>query len=368
MKDPEFDRALEAIDIETFLDREGIDYRLSYGTRGLQMNLRECPACGEAGYKTYINAESGLGNCFHGACSKKFNRFWLFKCVSGLAGEAFDSYVKALAEQQGWMPKKKRPELVRSALQLPSKTQRLPIGGCNLIYLQERGVKLSSCEEFELAYCDKGGWWKYKLADGVEKFMHYGERVIIPVADLAGNLVSFQGRDITGEQEPKYQFPVGFAVAGSHLYHGHAFQEGLHTHAIVGEGAFDAIGVHQAIEGRPECQAMLAVATFGMHLSGGPDGQVAKFLELQRRGLTTVTFMWDGEAKALSMAVKAGLELMGYGLAVRIAMLPSGYDPAQGPDKKPTPPALVRKALFEAVALSRLSAIKILSGLKVSHA
>lgn len=367
MKDPEFDRALDSIDIETYLDREGIDYRLSYGTRGLQLNLRECPACHEAGHKTYINAESGLGNCFHGACGQKFNRFWLLKHVSGLSGDTFVDYVKGVAQQQGWMPKKDRPELVRAALALPSKTHPLPISGCNLAYLQERGVILDSCKEFELAYCGKGSWWKYNLADGTEKFMSFGERVLIPVRDLAGELVSFQGRDITGEQMPKYQFPVGHAVAGSHLYHGHAFKDGKHSHAVVGEGAFDAIAIHQAMQGLSTFAGNLAVATFGMHLSGGPDGQIAKFVQLQGRGLSAVTFMWDGEAKAIGMAIKAGLELMGYGLKVYIAVLPPGHDPAQGPDKKPTPVAVVRSALLNATLLSRLSAVKLLSSVKVSH-
>lgn len=356
--DPEFQRALDSIDVETYLDREGVDYRLSYGTRGLQLNLRECPSCGEEGFKTYINAESGLGNCFHGACSFKFNRFKLFRCVSGLSGHAFSEYVTTVAAEQGWMPKKKRPELVQAELKLPSKTFTLPCDGQNLAYLAERGITLASCIHFHLHFC-QGGWWGYLLEDGTEKWMGFDDRVIFPIKDLAGNMVSFQGRDITGEQIPKYLFPVGFAVSGSHLYNGDSFD--THKHAVVGEGVFDAIAIHQAVVDRPDTAEIIALATFGMHLSGGPDGQVSKFLDLKERGLKVVTFMWDGELKATRAAIKAGIELMSIGLQVRIASLPPGKDPNE------ITPAEVRKAIFEATPLTRLSAVKILSRAASSH-
>lgn len=355
----ELNRALDKIDIETLLDREGVDYRASYGTKGMQLNLSECPACGEGGRKTYINAETGLGNCFHGACNIKFNKFKLLRAVSGLSGAELDNYIGAVAEEQGWMPKKEHVKLVKSDLELPTKIHQLPVGGQNLQYLQDRGVSIDSCRWFQLSYCH-GGWWGYKLEDGTQKWVSYDQRIIIPISDLAGKMVSFQGRDITGEKLPKYLFPVGYAVAGSHLYNGQNFREGTHTHAVVGEGAFDAVAIHQAIEGRADCAAMLGIATFGMHLSGGEDGQIAKLLQLYDKGLRTITFMWDSEGKALAYAVKCGLQLIGLGFSVRIAQLPAGYDPAQGPDKKPTPPAVVLKALFEATALTKLNAIRLL--------
>jgi DNA primase len=355
----ELDSALAKIDVEHYLERAGIDFTPSYGTRGLQLNLHECPVCGEGGRKTYINAETGLGNCFHGACGFKFNRFKLIRAVSGLSGGELDAHIKATAEDQGWMPKRERVELVKADLELPSKLKPIPSpDGRNLAYLQNRGVTVETAQWFNLSFC-KGGWWGYKLADGTQKWMNFDRRVIIPIADLDGRLVSFQGRDITGTQEPKYMFPVGYAVAGSHLYNGHTFEQGRHTHAVVGEGAFDAIGIYQAITGAASCEGMLPVATFGMHLSAGPDGQIAKFAELKTRGLRVVTIMWDGEGKALAEAVKAGLQLLALGLTVRIARIPMGYDPAQGPDNEPVPPELVRQWIFQATTLDRLTAIRL---------
>jgi DNA primase len=348
----DLDAALAKIEVDSYLDREGVPYSESYGTSGLQLNLHECPACGEAGRKTYIGAETGLGKCFHGSCGVGFNKFKLIKAVSKLAGPALDAHITAVAREQGWMPKKARKTIERGELKLPSKLVPLPVEGQNLQYLQDRGVTLDSCRHFELAYCHKG-WWTYTVG-GAEKFVSYDERVIIPIADLAGTLVSFQGRDVSGKREPKYLFPAGFAVAGSHLYGAHHFEQGVHRHLIVGEGAFDAIAIHQAVKDQPSCDGMLATATFGMHLSGGPDGQIARFVALKDKGLTTVTFMWDGERKAVAMAVKAGLELASMGITVRVAVLPAGKDPNE------VPAETVRQAIFQATKLTRLSAIRLL--------
>lgn len=352
MENTELAHALDKIDVEQYLDKEGVDYAHSYGTRGLQLNLSECPACSEGGRKTYINAETGLGNCFHGACNFKFNKFKLIREVSGLAGADLRKHIEATAEAQGWMPKKQRAEITRGALELPSKLRPIPEAGRHLRYLEERGVTADTALYFQLSYCHKG-WWKYSL-DGTERFVSYDKRVIIPIADLQGEMVSFQGRDITGTKSPKYLFPTGFAVSGSHLYNGHNFVEGTHKHAVVGEGAFDAIAIYQAMLGHASFTPMLPLATFGMHLSDGPDGQITKFLRLKERGLRAVTMMWDSEPKAMIAAINMGLKLASFGFFVNIAQLPDGQDPSDAM------PEQVRQAIFKATTLTRLSAVKLL--------
>lgn len=352
MERDELQRALNKIGVEAYLDREGVDYRPSYGTNGLQLNLLECPACGGGGRKTYINAETGLGNCFHGSCGMKFNKFKLIRAVSGLSGHELDSHITAVAAEHGWMPKHERRVIVRGDLELPSKLHPVPIDGKNLQYLKERGISIETAAWFNLSYCH-GGWWSYTTGEGEKKWVSYDKRIIIPIADLDGKLVSFQGRDTTGEQLPKYLFPVGFAVAGAHLYNGQNFVEGTHRHAVLNEGAFDVYAVHQALAGSASCAGMIPLGTFGMHLSAGPDGQIAKLLRLKERGLETITFMWDGEGAALSLAIKAGLTLLSLGFKVRIAQLPDGRDPNE------VSAETVRQAIFRATLLTRLSAIRL---------
>lgn len=353
MDNEKLTQLLEKIDVEQYLNREGCAFQHSYGTRGLQLNLDECPECGEGGRKTYINAETGLGNCFHGSCGVKFNKFKLIRSVSKLSGTALAKHIHAVAEEQGWMPKVKRKEIKLDKLELPSKCIAIPDAkGNTLEYLDERGITKDSCLYFQLSFC-KQGWWSYRVEDEV-KWTSYDNRVIIPIADLNGTLVSFQGRDITGEAARKYLFPTGFAVAGSHIYNGHNFTAGIHNHLIVGEGVFDAIAIHQAIKGHASCKAMLAVATFGMHLSNGPDGQVSKLIKLREQGCRNITMMWDGEGRAIAQAVKAGLQLSELGFKVSIARLPEGKDPNE------IPAETVRKAIFGAKHLTRLSAISML--------
>lgn len=349
----EIDAALEKIDVATYLEQAGVDYVESYGTRGLQLNLNDCPVCHAGGRKTYINAETGLGNCFHGSCGFKFNRFKLVKAVSGMSGAELDAHIRSVAQDQGWMPKHKPRAIVKADLQLPSKCVALPIDGKNIAYLAHRGIKAATAGYFHLHYCN-GGWWGYKTSEGEERWVKFDARVIIPVMDLDGKMVSFQGRDITGEQEPKYLFPAGYAVAGSHLYNAQNWQNGQHSHLLVGEGAFDTFAIYQAIEGVASCEAMLPTATFGMHLSEGPGGQVEKMLALKERGLRTVTFLWDSERKAMVHAIKQGLKLAGLGLTVRIARLPPGCDPNEVPASE------VVSAIFGAVKLDRLSAIRLM--------
>ena len=58
----ELEEALDRIDMEAWLDAEGIDYKITRGSRGTQINVKECPCCGNSNWKVYLNADNGLGN------------------------------------------------------------------------------------------------------------------------------------------------------------------------------------------------------------------------------------------------------------------------------------------------------------------
>jgi hypothetical protein len=73
----------EAFDLELFLDAEGIRYKRGMGSRGPQLNLQTCPFCGGNKWKVFVNAENGLGNCFHGSCEKTFNKIGFVRAVLG---------------------------------------------------------------------------------------------------------------------------------------------------------------------------------------------------------------------------------------------------------------------------------------------
>src|SRR5690606_34404408 len=152
---------------------------------GAQLNLHVCPACGGDKWKVFLNAETGLGNCFSGSCEARFNKFSFIRHHSGLVGRALDEHIKAVGAEIGWRPPRKSVAVQeeKGELVLP-KSLELPIKGRNLAYLDNRGITLDVARYFHLRYCHKA-WWKYRV-DGQDRYVKFDRRVIIPVYDMDG--------------------------------------------------------------------------------------------------------------------------------------------------------------------------------------
>lgn len=352
----ELKELLDLIDIEEFCGREGIDHRLGRGSSGLQINVKTCPVCGNNKWKVYLNADSGLGNCFAGdhPPGKNFNKWHFIKAHFGEQGNAeVIAYLKNMARESGWKAKRKTSIAVDEHIEavLPVNTIPLPALGRNLRYLTNRGIDLDTVRYFHLHYCDDG-YFRYKK-EGAWTFQLYVQRLIIPVYDLDGKLVTFQGRDITGKQEPKYLFPPGLAGSGTHLYNG------MNVHGtkrvVVGEGAFDVMALKLAMDADPSLRDVIPVGTFGKHLSwGDQESQQYKFLALKKRGVEEATIMWDGEVQATDDAIKAASQLVAIGLKVRIALLPALKDPNE------VSPDVVQRAFYQALPFTGANAALIM--------
>lgn len=353
MANEELQEALDKLDIEAWMDREGVDYRVTRGARGTQLNVKECPCCGNSNYKVYINQESGLGNCFAGDCEEKFNKWKFIRAsLGGLSNKQVIEHIKAVAAEQGWRPPRRTSAAVnyKTDLILPESVA-LPIKGRNLKYLENRNISNDICQYFGLRFSMRGVF-RYKDEEGRNRVQDYSKRIIIPVFDLAGDLVSFQGRDITGEAEKKYLFPPGFASTGAHLYNGHNAHGA--TDVVVGEGAFDVMATKIALDGDMALREVVPIGTFGKHLSHGDDGtQLARLMDLKEEGLRRITIMWDGEEKAIEDAIETGLLLRKYGFVARIAILPKDRDPNE------VPPAVVRNAYWKAEVVNEHVAVRL---------
>lgn len=72
---------LDDIDTEQLVAFEGYEYRVSNGNSGVQLNIKDCPNCHRSDYKVYLNAETGLGNCF--VCNTGFNKYKFVKLARG---------------------------------------------------------------------------------------------------------------------------------------------------------------------------------------------------------------------------------------------------------------------------------------------
>lgn len=326
--------ALEALDMEYALSEAGIDYTIAYGHSGKQINVRDCPFCGNSKYKVYINANTGLGNCFAGSCGQRtFNKWQFLKEIWDLGPRDTHAKIEALARDQGYRPKVAPKRFVLKDLELPPST---PVAELPAMprYLQGRGIDASVASHFDLRYCDSGTF-EVKDPEGRTMRQDYSKRIIIPIYKADGTLVSFQGRDATGTSEKRYLFPPMYSSTGSQLYNIQNWQDGMDA-VVITEGPFDAIGVYKALKTNKIAKT-LATASFGMSFTAsnaGQDDQINRLLELKARGLKVVYVMWDNEPIALKNAIAACRKIIRYGFVAKLCVLKDAKDPGEAtPDQ-----------------------------------
>ena len=321
---------LDNFDIESWLDAEGVEYKVTHGRSGTQLNVRCCPVCGNNKYKVYLNAETGLGSCFAGdhPPGENYNKVKFVQAQLGTASRRDAiSAIEAFVVGSIWQPKREKATAVpqeTKQVDMPA-SHPLPIDGRNLKYLTDRNIDLITAEHFGLRYCSKGRY-EY-LWQGKQSWQDYSGRILIPIYDFNGEPLTFQGRDITGTKDRKYLFPPMAATTGQTLYNVHRAREA--SRVVVGEGVFDVMAIWQAVRDDPTLGDMIPVCTFGKKLTSSGDGndQVSQFIELRRMGLKEVTFMWDSEPQAILSALDAAAILRKFGLVTKIAILPAGLDP-----------------------------------------
>lgn len=354
------DELFDRIAVEEYFDHMGVDYKVTHGSSGAQLNVKECPSCGNSKWKVFINAEKGLGNCFR--CDEPFGPNKLLNLISGVNSKfAAERHAEDVIREMGFRARSKRKVVSKPTREdtdviLPASFP-LPHEGMNATYLEERDIDGEHAKYFGLRYCENG-LFAYKR-DGQAAFQDYKNRIIIPVYNLKGELVTFQGRDITGTAERKYLFPSGLAGTGKFLLNGHnAIGK---KHVAMGEGFFDVAAIARAFEADPAMRDIGVIGSFGKHLSGGSKEDVDQLSALRRMrdaGLEEVTIMWDGEKQALkAAATKAAPMLVGIGLKVKISILPLGCDPAEITGDQ------VRFSYKNALSYSRAKALSIINAL-----
>lgn len=355
----EIEELVDLVDMEDFLNFEAVDYRVTRGRSGTQLNLRECPRCHGRDWKVYINAETGLGSCFHGACAGEpgFNVYSFVYHMNGESHKDAIAVLKRYGKSLGWrakahveVPSDENPD----EIQIP-KSYPIPINGKNLKYLADRGFSIATAEYFGWRF-SKDGSYGYTL-HGEEKIQNWANRVVIPVFGIDGKLVTFQGRSTETEPFQKYLFPPGLAGAGRFIYNAH---NALGCKEIVlNEGVFDVGAVKQAFDEDITFSEIGVCGTFGKHLSMATSGDAADQLgdlkKLRDAGTKEITMMWDGSPDAILAAIKTGMQLRGYGFTVKLAILPLDKDPNEVPTE------VVRQAFIQAQVLTPITAARIMT-------
>jgi DNA primase len=323
------DDELEELDLEFFLERESVPYRIGRGVSGIQLQIQTCPNCRDNRWRTYFGVETGRGNCF--VCSTGFNKMNFIHMQLDHGDTQWGETIRAIEEllrEQGWRPKRAAMVKVEfDEVVLPISDPIPDATGQNLDYLEQRGISAEIAKYFELRNCSFG-WWKFKDAEGNTSMQNFQERIIIPVFDIDGKIKTFQGRDKTGASDRKYLFPKELPGTGRYILNAHNCTAS--ARACMGEGFFDVAAIKIAFDEDVALRDVTALGSFGKHLSygdSGGDDQLGRFFWLKQRGLKEVTLMWDGEVNALKAALDAAKRLTSIGLQVRIALLPFERDP-----------------------------------------
>lgn len=322
---------LENLDVEQLVAYEGYEYRISNGNSGVQLNVKTCPNCRRNDYKVYLNADTGLGNCF--GCNFTYNRYKFIKASRGFTNHSdVMRYLDGIGSKVVYKPK-----VDPDAYKL-NKDWKLPLNKAILLeedvpqYLKERAIDAKLCKRFDIRYC-RFGFYKYQDFNDSTRFVDFSNRIIIPVRDIEGNLVTFQGRDTTGESERKYLFPNMLPGTGRYIYNAHYAMKAKAKTVILSEGCFDVWATTTALESDLAYKDFCACGTFGKHLSisatnTNSSDQLSDLFALKEAGVEEFVILWDGEDKAIKAAVETALRLNDFGLNGTVARLSGGLDPA----------------------------------------
>lgn len=337
-------RVIEEIDLEEWLDDQGIGYK-RVGSDNIQLDA--CPWCG--GKRVYASRSKKRGLCFHGDCQEKFNFWSLAQQVLRTDNRGVAQQLEAYALRQGFRPARSdpRPSTPQvEACRIPDSIALPTEDGQTHPFLVDRHILPATQALFGLRYCHRGFHAYEDMESGRQRRQKFSERIIIPVADTDGTVKTFQGRDVTGEAEKRYLFPMSLPGTGRFIYGAHLVKG--RSHLVMGEGPFDVMAIHQALD-HPDFRMLGAVGSFGLAIGASDaegNDQLGRFRQLHRDGLQTVTIMWDGEVGALRAALVAGKLLRAQGIAVRIALLPQDRDPNE------VDTATVRRAIEQAETLT----------------
>lgn len=173
------------------------------------------------------------------------------------------------------------------------------------VWIQDGTFPLRDLEEAGLAYIDQDGNYQPAMFD----------RILIPIRDERGNIVSFSGRAIHNE-DPKYLLGKTSPVfqKGHHLYHYEVAKRAAYDDAVyIVEGFFDvAAGKKMGMEN--------IVATMGTSLS-------SEQKKLLKRLNCELVLMWDNDEAGKSATLKELPSLIRSGFDVSVIDLGIWGDP-----------------------------------------
>ena len=351
----DFDTVKERVDIYQVVSEHGVVLKKSgRGFTGL------CPFHSEKTPSFHVNPDTRSYKCF--GCGESGDVFTLLEKIDGLTpAEA----LKTLAERAGVeLTTRRDPAEVEREKRLLAANDtahfyfRQALRGTErgrevALYLAERGIRPETVEKFGLGYAPDSwdglvGYLRKKgysdedaTAAGLVGrsdrgvFDWFRDRLIVPIKDGRGRIIAFGGRAMRADQRGKYVNSQGTVLfnKSATLYALDAARAAIRKQnaAVIVEGYFDAIALHQAgFEN--------TVASMGTALTED------QYHALDAMRIERAIVAFDGDAAGQNSAEKRGVELAQQvqravrragrgavtattGLSVYVTVLPADTDP-----------------------------------------
>ena len=301
-----------------------------------------CPFHNEKTPSFSVDPDRGFWYCF--GCKQGGD---VFKFLMQIEGMGFPEAVQKLADETGVEIKREEGDTQadtarRRSLELMNRVCEyyshvlfgLPEGAAGRAYLQKRRISKALAEKFRLGFApvSSSGFFKV-LHDagftdeeaetcGVLVRGRFGERellsgrLIFPICDFQGRVIAMGGRSL-GNELPKYVNSPETPLYSKrkHLYglnvaRGQISRSDL---AIVTEGYFDVISMHQA--GFGSCVASLGTAL------------TPEQARLLKRYASQAVLAYDGDNAGANAIIKGNAVLEEAGMQVTAVKFPEGEDP-----------------------------------------
>lgn len=328
------------------LQKAGINYKAN------------CPFHGEKTPSFFVSPSRQIWHCF--GCGKGGD---VFKFIMEIEGHDFPEAMRLLADRAGVLLKREDP-VIRSErnrlYDICEETTRVfeksfLLTPAARTYMKNRGVSEITLKEFRVGFAPQS--WDYllkvlsskgfkpteiekaglaiKSENGSSWYDRFRSRIMFPITDISGRTAGFSGRIFLGESDTKNQqsekteakyvnTPNTLIYDKSHLLYG--FDKAkkdiqAQNKVVVVEGQMDCLMSHQA-------GVRNTIAVSGTALT-------PQQLKVIRRLCDTMVSSFDTDAAGES-ATRRSLALASeFGFERRIAVIPSGKDPADAVKQNP---------------------------------
>ncbi len=310
-----------------------------------------CPFHTEKSPSFSIDVRTGLWHCF--GCKEGGNVFQFIQKIENLEmGEVVEllarKYGVDLSKFQGRVEKEKltKRQYYLKILSAVAKFYTDELFGTThgqqaLKYLKERGLTESTIKRYRIGVTprDSNGLTQALLERNVRRetlellgicvtgrgqttpdagIDFFRNRIIFPLFNLRGEIVSFAGRSLTDE-EPKYLNTTNTVLySKSRLLYGMNYAKNAISEkgeVLVVEGYMDVIALHQA-------GILNAVATCGTALTSEHIRQLGRYAD-------GFMLAFDGDSAGVKAAIRAGEECLAVGYFPKIILFRDGKDPAE---------------------------------------